>query len=228
MAEAKTEEELKAEEAAKTSTDDSKKYEADKDGNVSVPLDVLMAYKNDMHKYKGERNELKTSVQELTTKVETMQTVNEEAANKKLLEDGEFKELAEKREQQLKDSEKKNQDILIDSEIKVEALKIGANNVNDVISLFDKSLITVNETGQIEGVSEAMKAFNESKPYLFGDPKANDKIDVHTGRASTIPPDKKYEDLLPSQLMQLKKDNPELYKSLEADYDKRFGTKSPT
>lgn len=201
-------------------------FEADDKGNVTVPLDVFNGFKNDMHKYKNERNELKTTVQDLTTKVNTFEDTAKAASDKKLLDDGEFKELAEKKQKEIDDLKKNNDSILINSEIKVEALKLGANNVNDVISLFDKSEIKINESGQIEGVSEAMKTFSESKPYLFGESSGENPLKIDTKKAGNPPAGKKYEDLKPSELMALKKSNPELYKSLEADYDLRFGTKA--
>ncbi len=201
-------------------------FEADDKGNVTVPLNVLNGFKDDMHKYKNERNELRQSVQDLTTKVNTFEENKKAAEDKKLLDDGEYKELSEKKQTEIDDLKSKNEKTLINSEIKVEALKIGANNVNDVVSLFDKSEIKISESGQIEGVSEAMKAFSESKPYLFGKPPVEDPLKIDTSKAGNPPAGKKYEDLKPSELMALKKSDPELYKSLEADYDTRFGTKA--
>lgn len=223
----KTEEELQAEKDA-AAAEEKKKKEAS-----PPPADVYESTKADMFKYKGQRNELRDQNQELTKELNEIKEEKKKADDAKLLEDGEFKELAEKREIENKQLIQKNNDTLVNSEIKVEALRIGAKDVNDIITLFDKSQITISESGIIEGVVEAMKSFQELKPHLFGTetpsgPPPPGKPPVDTGKPGSPPADKKYEDLKPSELMKLKKDSPELYNQLEAEHDQKYKTESPS
>jgi hypothetical protein len=206
-------------------------YPVDEKGMVTVPADVLSSYKNDMHKYKNQRNEERDKNQDLTKKVTDYEAADKKTKNEKLLQDGEFKEVIKNKDDEIESLNKQLKNQTMEFAIKSEAMKQGANNIDDVTKLFDTSKITLNDNGQIEGLSEAMKEFKESKSYLFGTNGDGDdpKIEVDTGKASTIKIEaqKKYEDYLPSELMKIKKQNPDYYKKLEADFDKRTGTVSP-
>lgn len=201
--------------------------ETKKEGNV--PVDVYENTKTDMLKYKEQRNGLQTTNQELQTKLDKFEAEKKESADKKLLEDGEYKELAEKKQKEIDDLMLDKNSNLINSEIKFEALKLGAIDANDVIKLIDTAEIKVNESGVVEGVSEAMKTFSEAKPNLFGTvpTPGSTPLNIDTKKPGVFPVDKAFEDLKGSELMAMKKENPDLYKKLETDHDLKYGTKSP-
>ena len=53
--------------------------------------------------------------------------------------------------------------------IEKEAMNAGATNPADILSFIDKSAIKAGESGEFEGIEDAVKSVKESKPYLFGD-----------------------------------------------------------
>jgi len=56
---------------------------------------------------------------------------------------------------------------VIDAEIRSIARALNANDANDVLSFVDKSKVSIDESGNVTGAEDAVKAVKEAKPYLF-------------------------------------------------------------
>lgn len=84
-----------------------------------------------------------------------------------LAEKEEAEKLAAEREEAAKKAfESANQRIL-NTEIRAAARALEANDLNDVLTLLDKSGIEVGDNGEVKGVEEAVRALKESKPWMF-------------------------------------------------------------
>lgn len=62
--------------------------------------------------------------------------------------------------------ESANQRIL-NTEIRSIARSLNANDANDILALLDKSVIEIDDEGNVKGVDEAVKALKEAKPWMF-------------------------------------------------------------
>lgn len=91
-----------------------------------------------------------------------------EAEKKRLADEGKWKELAEKAQQEATEARTKAQTAMVDNKIQVEAAKLGAVDLEAVQKLIDRSSVKVNDDGTISGVEEAVKSLLESKPFLKG------------------------------------------------------------
>lgn len=97
----------------------------------------------------------------------------EEAEKKAAEESGKFKELYEAETAKNKEFQEKLKTNAIDSDISSEALKLGAKNPAAVQKLIERKAIEIDDDGNVTGVQEALKALQESDPYLFGKEKQN-------------------------------------------------------
>ncbi|OAK38955.1 scaffolding protein [Bacillus wiedmannii] len=102
-----------------------------------------------------EKAEEERKKQEMT-EIERLQAEKEEA-DKKVLEASEAAQKAQ---------EKANARIL-NTEIKSIARALDANDPGDVLALLDKSSIQLDESGNYQGVEEAVNALKDSKPWMF-------------------------------------------------------------
>ncbi|AKR35384.1 phage scaffolding protein [Bacillus cereus] len=102
-----------------------------------------------------EKAEEERKKQEMT-EIERLQAEKEEADKKAL----DASEAAQKAQ------EKANARIL-NTEIKSIARALDANDPGDVLALLDKSTIQLDESGNYQGVEEAVTALKESKPWMF-------------------------------------------------------------
>lgn len=83
------------------------------------------------------------------------------------------------------DWQTKYQETQLNNAIKLAVAK-DANDANDVLLMLDKSNLELQEDGNVKGLEDAVKALQESKPYLFADNKAsgrtpNDGDAINTG-----------------------------------------------
>lgn len=81
------------------------------------------------------------------------------------------KEEADKKAEEAKDQatkaiEQANERI-INTEIRAIARSLNANDVDDVLTLLDKSNIEMGDNGDVKGVEDAVKALKESKSWMF-------------------------------------------------------------
>jgi hypothetical protein len=99
-----------------------------------------------------------------------------EAEETALKEQGKWKDLASKREQ---DVERWKQSS-ISAEIKAIAAKHGAVDLDAVALLADKAGVTIDDSGNITGADDVVKALLESKPYLFNTSNTPKKVGTGT------------------------------------------------
>jgi len=91
----------------------------------------------------------------------------EKAEQKKLEEEGKFKELAETERQKREALEQQVKQSAIDTAVISEAAKLGAVDPDAVKALITRDNISVDENGEVSGVAEAVKALADGKGYLF-------------------------------------------------------------
>lgn len=103
---------------------------------------------------------------------EAQRKAAEEAEAKRQAEQGQYKELADKAEQKVKELEAtlaerdaRHRAERIQLEIKLQAQALGFNDPADA-NLADLSGVEITEEGQIKGVKEALEALIKAKPYL--------------------------------------------------------------
>lgn len=113
-------------------------------------LKAQLAKLSELEKAEEERKKAEMS------EAERLAAEKEEAAKKA--------EEAEQRAQQAQESANQR---IINTEIRSIARSLNANDPNDVLALLDKSKIELDDEGNVKGVEEAVKAFKDSKPWLF-------------------------------------------------------------
>lgn len=86
----------------------------------------------------------------------------------KLKEQNKWKELAEKKDEEVKNLRTSQQKLVVDQKIITAATKNGALDSEAVLALINRGDIQVDKDGNVTGVEEAVKALLDSKPYLKG------------------------------------------------------------
>ena len=121
-----------------------------------------------MFKYKDENKELKEKVAEFERQ-------QKEANEKKLAEEGKYKELLEAKAKELAElnsniekerATRKKESVL--NKIKLKAQEIGANDVDDVTKFLKIEELVDSDD---EAINEKLNQLKEKKSYLFGDKK---------------------------------------------------------
>lgn len=104
-------------------------------------------------------------------KAEEYEAQQKEANEAKLLEEKKYTELLDVKGRELADWKGKYETEKVNNSLVIEAQKLGAKYLDDVLKLVDRSAIKVTNDG-ITGISEALTALKESKAYLFGEVQA--------------------------------------------------------
>ncbi|WP_449126357.1 phage scaffolding protein [Staphylococcus chromogenes] len=104
---------------------------------------------------------------------------------KSVKDESEIQKELDKVKQENADWQTKYQETQLNNAIKLAVAK-DANDANDVLLMLDKSNLELQEDGNVKGLEDAVKALQESKPYLFADNKAtgrtpNDGDAINTG-----------------------------------------------
>lgn len=66
------------------------------------------------------------------------------------------------------DSKKQSDAQRVDTELRAQATKAGAKDVDDLLKLIDKSTTTIDDKGNVVGADKAIEEFKKTKPHLFG------------------------------------------------------------
>lgn len=103
---------------------------------------------------------------ERAAEADKLKAENEKATNARLAEEKKYQELAEKHEASANDWKSKFETASIDNRIAAEASKLGITDLEAASKLIDRSGITIDESGAVNGVEAAVKALAESKTYL--------------------------------------------------------------
>ena len=106
------------------------------------------------------------SLNEKAKRAEELENEKDEAEKKKLEEDKKFQELSEKLKGEKEALESKLAEQAIDNRIIGEASKLGIKDTEAALKLIDRAGITNSKDGNVEGVTEAVKALTENRPYL--------------------------------------------------------------
>ncbi|WP_194747590.1 phage scaffolding protein [Staphylococcus chromogenes] len=104
---------------------------------------------------------------------------------KSVKDESEIQKELDKVKQENADWQTKYEETQLNNAIKLAVAK-DANDANDVLLMLDKSNLELQEDGNVKGLEDAVKALQESKPYLFADNKAtgrtpNDGDTINTG-----------------------------------------------
>jgi hypothetical protein len=117
--------------------------------------------KNRFDEIIGSKNELKTQVSELSTQLETLK--------KAAKGNDELTKTIEELQKKNGDWEGKYKSTLLESAIKINAMKEKAKDPSDLIKFLDASKLEIDDQGNVKGLEDQLKVLKESKPYLFGE-----------------------------------------------------------
>ncbi|MCD9070653.1 phage scaffolding protein [Staphylococcus chromogenes] len=139
--------------------------------------------------------DLKNEAKQAESLKEQLEKANKELENRdkqitdlQKAKDGDNQELKDKLDQYKQENAQYQADmkeLKLNSAIKLAVAK-DANDANDVLLMLDKSNLELQEDGNVKGLEDAVKALQESKPYLFAYNKAsgrtpNDGDAINTG-----------------------------------------------
>ncbi|NHM91325.1 MULTISPECIES: phage scaffolding protein [Staphylococcus] len=120
--------------------------------------------------------DLKNEAKQAETLKEQLEKANKELENRdkqitdlQKAKDGDNQELKDKLDQYKQENAQYQADmkeLKLNNAIKLAVAK-DANDVNDVLLMLDKSNLELQEDGNVKGLEDAVKALQESKPYLF-------------------------------------------------------------
>lgn len=127
------------------------------DDDLAKLYDDPRLYKHERFKQLSERAKKAKEYEENQAKME------EEQLKKK----GEFEQLANKHKEEANTWKSKFTTSLTDNAIISAASKSGIKDVDAALKLVDRSAITVNDDGKVEGIEAAIEALVKDKPYLL-------------------------------------------------------------
>ncbi len=151
-----------------------KKDEKENEKHIDKPFDPSKLSDEDFAKiFSDERiwkNDRFKELNEEAKKGKQLAKLQEEAEEKKLLEEKKFQEVIEGQKKKIEELEGAVNQVKIEAEIRNEAQKAGVVDPDVMVKLIDKEAVKLNADGTITGVSEAIKSLTTSKPYLVGKP----------------------------------------------------------
>lgn len=110
---------------------------------------------------------------EMAKKAEALLKQQEDEKTKKLEEDKKYEELLKLEREKVAKLTEQVSSVKVESAIQTEAAKNGIVDPDAALKLVDRSGIKIDDTGAIQGVTEAIKALATSKPYLVDPKKSN-------------------------------------------------------
>lgn len=115
-------------------------------------------------------NVVASKLREANAKLKEFEDQKKANEDKSLAEQGKFKELHEKAENEKKELQAKFDNLVKTDKVKTIATKLGANNADVVVRLLDLGKIKLSEDGSVdEGeVTKLVEALKSSDAYLFG------------------------------------------------------------
>ena len=148
--------------AAKKAEDDAAKKAAD-DQIAGIMKDPEAVHA--LLKSKRDANE---EAKGLRLKLEGIEKAQKAADDKALLEQGKFKELAEKAKGENETMRASYTNQLVNLYLKIEAQAAGSVDADAVVALANRAAIKVSDTFEVTGAGEAVEELKKSKAYLFG------------------------------------------------------------
>lgn len=107
------------------------------------------------------------SLNERAKKADELEKQQQEAERKAAEEQGKFQDLYKSAEERATKAEAALKQTRIENAATLAAAKLGVIDPAAAIKLMDQSSITVSDDGTISGVEDAVKALQQSSPYLF-------------------------------------------------------------
>lgn len=107
--------------------------------------------------------ELSQAAQEL----KTLKQQQSDAEAERLKKQGEFEKLAEQHKKEAEDAKAQVKTMQINNALFVAASKLGAQDAAVVAKLVDQDKLTIDDNGNVSGAEEALKALQQTSPYLF-------------------------------------------------------------
>lgn len=163
----------------------------------------------------GEFQKSREALREANKKLTELQEAQKKADDEKMKENQQFKELAEKRENELSETKSKYETSLKKVRFAELAIKEGVVNVDDAFRLADLEGVSMSDDGSVSGMEDVVAKLKESKQYLFG------SQDQSLGGGSNPPKDGDTQGgkrvYRQSQI-----EDPEFYKANEADIKKAY------
>lgn len=167
-------EEVKSDAESRNINNDSSNNESDTKASSSALTDemVELATRDDRVWEKFMSHDRIKQLRDKAKEAEKLQKQIETQEKKKLEEKQEWEKLYQKEKETNEQLQQSLRQTAISSKIQAEASKLGVVDPDAVLALIDKSSIELAEDGTVEGVSEALSALLESKPYLKGEQRA--------------------------------------------------------
>lgn len=130
--------------------------------------------------------------------------------------DGDNQELKDKLDQYKQENAQYQADmkeLKLNNAIKLAVAK-DANDANDVLLMLDKSNLELQEDGNVKGLEDAVKALQESKPYLFADNSPKGKSPIEGESLNGKPTKEDFSKMTYTQQVELLNSDPDLYREL--------------
>lgn len=141
--------------------------------------------KSQFNEISEENKTLKKSVSERDKQLEDLKKSSGDNAELK-------KQIADL-QQQNADAQKAHEDemnkLKLDNAVEAALAAAGAKNAKAVRSLFDESKFKLNDKGEVEGLSDAIKAVRKSDSYMFAEKQTASFKGFQPGAGSDIKPD---------------------------------------
>lgn len=121
---------------------------------------------NDPRLFKHERFK---SLNDRAKKADEYETAQADAENKKLEEEKKFEELTGKLKSENETLKAEKETMKVDFALQNALMKEKVIDPEAALKLVDRSQITVDKDGNVEGADKAIEALKTGKPYLFGE-----------------------------------------------------------
>lgn len=108
-----------------------------------------------------------TELREKSKKFDEAQTEAQKAEQKRLEEQGKFKELSEQQAATITELQGKLKDSTVNQQLTNKLAPLGVVDLEGALKLVDRSKIEVADDGTVTGLDEAVEALKKDKAYLF-------------------------------------------------------------
>lgn len=150
--------------AGSTTTPPAGNGEAQFDPTALTPEQLNQVLEKNPHIWKTDRL---SGLRDKAKKFDDAQAAASTAEQKRLEEEGKFKELSEKQSGTITELQGKLKDATVNQALTNKLAPLGVVDLEGALKLIDRSKIEVGEDGAITGLDEAVEALKTGKAYLF-------------------------------------------------------------
>lgn len=133
------------------------------------------------HIWKAERL---VGLRDKAKKFDDAQTAADAAEQKRLADEGKFKELSEKQAAENAKLQEQVKNSTINQALTNKLAPLGVVNLEDALKLVDRSKIEVSDDGTISGIDAAVEALKTDKAYLFSGQSGKQNVGSATNSAN--------------------------------------------